>query len=201
MGKYKYIDRVKFGSYSIGRSDYPELVKFVRENKVKKILEFGPGGSTWAFLENDCEIYSGEFSRDFYKEAREEFKDFPNVHLIHLKMAHHLDIPKIKGKKFDLCFVDAPVGRRYLYFSRLNTCLYAMQVTDTIILHDAHRTKEQMTIRFLKDMGWEVEFARTIPSRLAVCRRVKNYKVPNGCARRPVRFRLPYEKFLPPIVD
>lgn len=201
MGDYKYLHRVRFGSYSIGRNDYQELVRFVRENKIKAVLEFGPGGSTWAFLENDCQVWSGEYTKDYYHAAKEEFKEFPNVHLFHVKLTHFLDIPEIKGKRFDLCFVDAPVGRYYLYFSRLNSCLFAMQVTDTIILHDIHRIKEQMTLRFFQDMGWEPEFARTVPCRMAIFRRIKNYKIPKGYARRPVRLKHPLEKLLPPVVD
>ena len=60
MDAYRYSRETDRTPFSIGEDDYAFLVGFVRENGVKRVIEIGPGDSTWAFLENDCEVFSFE---------------------------------------------------------------------------------------------------------------------------------------------
>jgi len=48
-----YFHELTFDDGTITPQEYLYLVEFVRQNRFKRILEFGPGFSTYAFLEND----------------------------------------------------------------------------------------------------------------------------------------------------
>ena len=55
-----YFSELTFDNGTITPREYLDLVEFVRQNRFESVLEFGPGVSTYAFLENDCEVYTFE---------------------------------------------------------------------------------------------------------------------------------------------
>lgn len=191
MNDFKYIQNARFGGFGITKNDYYELVRFARENNVKTVLEFGPGASTWAFLETDSNVWSIEYEPKFAEIAKDTFKEFDEVRVFHIRMNHSIETPEeIKGRKFDLCLVDSPFGGYYKYFARLNSCIYAMEVTDTILVHDSKRKKDQMTLRFLEDSGWRLRFLNRRKSKLVVAERNMNYKIPVCINGLPLPFSL-----------
>lgn len=138
---------------TVQRDEYLFLVEYVKERHIKTVLEFGPGISTWAFLENDCEITSLEYNDLFYDCAFETFKEFDKVEIV-----RYNDEPVITlllSGEFDVAFVDSPVGVKK-NFARLNTCMFASQRTKRILLHDSRRVGEQLTQMVFTELGWNV---------------------------------------------
>lgn len=181
MNNLKYVSNARFGGYGITKNDYLELVKFVSDNGLKTVLEFGPGASTWAFLETECAVWSIEYEPKFAKIAEGTFKGFDNVRVFCVPMTHPIQTPReIEGKRFDMCLVDSPFGGYYRYFARLNSIIYAMAVTDTILVHDSKRKKDRMTLRFLEDSGWNLRYLNRRKSKLVVAERTRDYKIPMG---------------------
>src|SRR5690606_21336420 len=82
MEAYRYWRETDRTSFSIGEDDYAFLVDCVRENQVKRVIEIGPGDSTWAFLENDCEVFSFEYDMAYLQRARERFAAYPSVNVM-----------------------------------------------------------------------------------------------------------------------
>lgn len=185
------LKNAKLGGFALSRNDYLELVRFVRDRDVKTVLEFGPGASTWAFLDADCEVWSIEFEKKYADIASQSFKDFPQVHLIHVGITHPIPPPpEIAGKKFDLCLIDSPHGAYYRYFARLNSCLLAMELSDTILVHDSKRKKDRMTLRFIEDSGWRLRFLNRRKSKFVLCERKNDTHVPKGVIGLPLPFKL-----------
>ncbi len=149
-----------FNSFSISPEEYQWLRGFVRENGIRKVLEFGPGTSTWAFLEAGCQIVSLEYQDKWYRHYRREFAEHPQVTILRYDNDPELQIPELDDCKFDLAFVDSPVGKLgvlYKRFARINSCEYVASRTDTWILHDARREGERNTLSVFEDKGWSVE--------------------------------------------
>lgn len=123
------------------------------------VLEFGPGSSTWAFIEaNVKEIISYEFDKKWLEETKTRFNG-----LVDIRYFDHTRFPltvddDIENRKFDLILVDSPIGLHgkktprfagYENCSRWNTLEWASRHTDHILLHDSHREGEQESIRRL----------------------------------------------------
>ncbi|HUU03409.1 MAG TPA: hypothetical protein VM425_18385 [Myxococcota bacterium] len=178
MQELKYLERANLGGFAIDRRDYLELVEFIRQEGAKKVLEFGPGATTWAFLEAGCDVWSLEFGEEYLAKATEAFREHDKVKFFKVELKHDLVVPEIEGQNFDICLVDSPYGRYYRHFSRLNSSIFAMRVCDTILMHDARRKKERLTLKFIEDSGWKVEPLYRRRSNFTVCRRIENYSIP-----------------------
>ncbi len=147
----------------ITKEDFNFLYNFCLKNDIKKILEFGPGESTYCFLKlKNVEILSYEYEESWLKIARKQFGRYPNVKLFKYENEETIEID-IEGR-FDLGFIDSPLGTRSL--SRLNTCLCASKYSNTLILHDSKRRGEKETILYFKKLGWEPTFINT---RIGLC--------------------------------
>lgn len=144
--RYKHL--VDFNSQAISFNNYDWIVRFINKNNISKVLEFGPGSSTWAFNEKKgTSIKSYEYNSkwcSFYKKMFEEYKNITIT---------PLDLFSIE--KFDLSFVDSPKGRGR--FSRLETCILSSFCSNLIILHDAIRPGEKETSEVMKSLGWKYE--------------------------------------------
>ncbi|NQZ70131.1 MAG: hypothetical protein HRT89_18925 [Lentisphaeria bacterium] len=145
----KYIDDVVFAQAAICKSEYPWYADFISRNQIKKIIEFGPGSSTWAFLENPgLEIISYEPHPKWYETALETFKDFPNVTI------RHFD--EFIVEEADFVHVDSPPAAGD--FPRLESCQRAMQCSTLFIMHDAKRQGERNTSKCItEEDGWVCE--------------------------------------------
>jgi hypothetical protein len=146
---------------------------------LQSVLEFGPGSSTWAFIEAEVSrIVSCEYNEKWMDVAKEKFGD--KVELLTFDRAQYpLQIPEIENERFDLALVDSPVGchgspkfriRGYESYSRWNSIMYAVERSDLVFLHDAHREGEQNTLNELTKMGFDVYLHQT-PKGLAEIRK------------------------------
>ena len=167
--KMDYFSTLTFDNGTITPREYLYLVEFVRQNCFKSVLEFGPGLSTYAFLENNCEVYTFEHDPKWFKVYSREFARFGNVHVCQYEVKDEtLYLPQIEGKSFDMAFVDAPLGGRDL--SRLKTCEAASKHTAVFILHDCRRADERAILNIFERMGWKTEIV-AIGRGLGICHR------------------------------
>ena len=152
------------GALTLPREDYAILL---REAEGKKsVLEFGPGFSTYAFIEAGVpRILGCEYLDKWFAFAKERFKDHPQVEVVRF-----YDEPEARAdigdERFDLALVDSPkgyAGARTIHpgqedCSRLNTCLLALQHAPIVLLHDAARPLERGTLGRLNQLGHKVKF-------------------------------------------
>lgn len=151
--------------------DYGLLLK--EATGKKRVLEFGPGCSTFALIEAGCEkIVTCEYNQEFLDSAKDKFKDYPQVEVVRF-----WDEPEARAEiegEFDLAFVDSPKGYKFIAgitppggrtphpgqedCSRLNTCLLALQHAPVVLLHDAARPLERGTLGRLSQLGHKVTF-------------------------------------------
>ena len=119
----------EFSSYA------PLLSKFISLIKPKRILEWGPGGST-AIMFNMCpgaEIITYEHRIEWFIPAVKKLAR-PNVYLRYATKEDYYD-PGVHGK-FDLIFIDG--------WWRNECLLYALKVISddgVVILHDCDRPR------------------------------------------------------------
>lgn len=151
------------GLLTLPQADY-EILLAEAQGK-KSVLEFGPGFSTYAFIEAGVErILCCEYLDKWIEISKERFKDFPQVEIIRF-----YDEPVARADitgEFDLALVDSPkgfFGARTIHkgqedCSRLNTCLLALKHAPIVLLHDATRPLERGTMGRLSSMGHKVAF-------------------------------------------
>jgi hypothetical protein len=153
------------GAMTLPAEDYAILL---REAEGKKsVLEFGPGFSTYAFIEAEVpRILCCEYLDKYFDFAKERFKDFPQVEIVRF-----WDEPEARAEiegEFELALVDSPkgyAGARTPHpgqedCSRLNTCLLALKHAPVVLLHDAYRPLERGTLGRLNAMGHKVTYYR-----------------------------------------
>ena len=159
-------------SRTLSKDDYKLLLN---EGKGKeRILEFGPGYSTYAWIEAGAKlIISLECHRPWREEKKEQFKRYPQVHVARFDniapVAEVADICHTHGP-YDLALVDSPRGmasRERLEgqeeCSRLNTCLAALEHAPVVLLHDAVRPCERNTLNWLAQLGHTIKFLAEPP--------------------------------------
>jgi len=99
--------------------DYGALLKEAERIGARKVLEFGPGNSTLAWVEEGCtEITTLEHQRQWLQVARQKLGHYRNVNIMAYQNKPVIEIPELNGKHFDLIFVDSPVGIEAIIISR-----------------------------------------------------------------------------------
>ncbi len=147
-------------TWSILEDDYHWLVQFAKREGIKRVIEFGPGDSTLAFLDAGCSILSYEHQPAFVLEAKKRFADSGNVE-VRCCLANELPSYEADFQP-DLIFVDGPPKRETgIKLSRFKQCHWAIQQCNLVILHDAHRSEEQATLEALAAMGFQIEIIPT----------------------------------------
>ena len=137
----------------------------------QSVLEFGPGASTWAFIDAGVlDIVSCENNDRYFEIAKGKFKD--RVTLVKFDAGQFpLKIPEIDDREFDLVLVDAPIGAQakqtivipdWEGYSRINSLIYALGKSDHIFLHDAHREGEQNSLEVVRRLGYNVKIHNTM---------------------------------------
>lgn len=164
----KYKDDMVFlkNSGGIRSVDYDFLVWFTEVYNIKTVLEFGPGASTYAFLENDCQIDSLEYKTNWFNKFKIDMEIFESVEVIKFENTDWEDdiVSPVLDKSYHMAFVDSPVGLHKGECSRLNSMKYCMDKTDIILLHDICRKGEMKTAKYMQDNGWNficVDSAKT----------------------------------------
>jgi len=132
------------------------LENFCKERSIQKVIEFGPGLSTEAFIKAGCHIHSYEPSERYFFKYRKKFAGMCNVHIRLLRSSGFPLATLDTSSRYDFAFVDSPVGASYKYFSRLDTVLHSIIVAPIIGIHDAKRRKEKNTLDILREIGWNV---------------------------------------------
>lgn len=155
-----------FGAASIGEDDYAWLVAYVRRTGARRIVEFGPGDSTLAFLEAGCEILSLENDDSWLRSAKQRFAAWSKVIVAPFEDIPGLggagpDLVRTGGWKPDVVFVDAPRVEDQYSPARANACLFAADISEVVLLHDGKREAEQLTSQLFKERGWHVELIPT----------------------------------------
>jgi hypothetical protein len=151
--------------------DYGAILDECAKLKPLTVLEFGPGISTYAFVEAGVErIATCEYKDAYLQKAIEDFKQWPHVTVHRFLNNADVEVLGLTRSNYDLAFVDSPVGiesKSSPRFpgqedcSRLNTCIYALSRAPVILLHDAKRDGEQATLARLQAMGCIVEMIDT----------------------------------------
>ena len=153
---------------SIIPEDYGALIAEAQRLQPKRVLEFGPGYSTYAWIEAGVpEIVSVEHIDDWREEKRAQFAEFPNVSV--QPFWNEAPVARLgqDAGEFDLAFVDSPrgghnKGRARLPgqqdCSRLNTLMCALKHAPIALLHDATRVDERHSLRRAELAGHKVEW-------------------------------------------
>lgn len=153
----------EFNGFSISEQEYDGLVQFARQARIRRVLEFGPGASTWAFVEAGCEVVSLEYQQKWFEHYRREFAQHPQVQVIQFHNQPTISVPQLREQQFDLGFVDSPVGALYKHYARMNACEFVADRTNRWMLHDAQRAGERNTLSAFQGRGWVVEYLEQLP--------------------------------------
>jgi hypothetical protein len=149
---------------TLPREDYDLLLAQAKGKQ--SVLEFGPGFSTYAFIEAEVpRILCCEYLDKWTEISRERFKDYSQVEIIRF-MDEPTARADIGDEQFDIAHVDSPkgyAGARTIHpgqedCSRLNTCLLALKHAPVVLLHDATRPLERGTLGRLNQLGHRWEF-------------------------------------------
>jgi len=143
--------------YSLTKSEHDLLAEDARKLHLRKILEFGPGVSTLAFIQAGANtITSLEYNPEWVAKYADKFSIYRQVRVLLFENTPHISVPETDDERYDACFVDSPTGGMFKKFSRINAALYAAAHTNRIYLHDVDRPAEQRTIAVLEDLGWSM---------------------------------------------
>ena len=161
-------------------------------NGVKRLLEFGPGDSTQAFLDLGVEhITTCEHIDKWFEVAKERFANDPRVRVLKFTDEFPVTVEGLGDETFDLAFVDTPQGYAamrkkhpgYEDCSRLNTCLFAVERAPVVLLHDAYRCLERASLGRLSAMGHKYRFLNSEYGMARIEGRPKNESVSMGNSR------------------
>ena len=166
----KYMDRVKrFGRGCITEEEYYYLYDFVVQNKIRDIIEFGPGTSTFAFLEADCNIISLEHSHKWKRYYDEKFRKFKNVNIVMFNK-NKIRLPKNSLSSFDMAFIDGPPARGQTDGpARVQPTKFCENITDIMLYHDGEREGEKKMLKIMEGKGWNVNFAPVKNDNIGIC--------------------------------
>lgn len=137
------INNLKFGNAAINVEEYNFLYNITKLNIFKNILEFGPGTSTYSFLENGCNVVTLELSNTYIEKNYSDLKNKCKIIYYDINSLHNV----LLDETFDLAFVDGPIGTKS--FSRLESCLFSIKYAKHLLLHDFTRIGEEETILFI----------------------------------------------------
>jgi hypothetical protein len=150
---------------TLTKTDHDHIVALGKG--VNSVLEFGPGYSTFAWIEAGVPTIVGlEHDDKWFDVQTERFTDYPQVKIDkYWNEAPAARVPEGLGD-FDIAFVDSPKGyiggRAQLPgqedCSRLNTCLAALMHAPVVYLHDAIRPLERASLTRLEALGHKVEW-------------------------------------------
>lgn len=140
---------VKFGEAGLNEDEYDFLLEYCKLHNIKNVLEFGPGSTTWCFIDaNVSNIISLEHDQKYLDIYTKTFYEYSNVKVDCYKNPSVIHLPYYENKNYDLILVDSPKGTKL--FSRLNTILWAIKNSKRVLIHDAKRSGEKSTREFIK---------------------------------------------------
>ena len=151
---------------TLTKDDHDALVEIGRD--AHSVVEFGPGYSTFAFIEAGVEEIVGlEHDPHWFDVQTERFKDYPQVEIKRYENEGPVArVPDcVASCQFDIALVDSPKGYKAARIvhagqedcSRLNTCFAALKLAPVVYLHDACRPLERGSLNRLSSLGYKVE--------------------------------------------
>ena len=160
------------GQRTLTQTDHKLLMTIAKG--VSSVVEFGPGYSTFAFIEAGVpEIVGLEHDDKWFALQTERFETFPQVTIgRYWDTAPKATVPDdITARTFDIAFVDSPKGYKggrkvhdgQADCSRLNTCLAALDIAPIVYLHDAVRPLERCSLSRLNALGHKIEWVAQPP--------------------------------------
>lgn len=152
-------------SRTLPPEDYQAFMAEVERIGAKKVLEIGPGYSTFAFIEAGCDpIVCLEHDPKWHEVSIDRFKDYPQV-----KVRKYWNEPEARAElepneQFDLALVDSPKGYKAARVvhpgqedcSRYNTLELALKHAPIVLLHDATRPLERGSLGRIQSQGHKV---------------------------------------------
>ena len=141
--------------WSLDTTELAWLARFaalLRQAQQHRVVEFGPGRSTQSLLEAGCTVTSCETDVRAFCIASASLPADVSVKLfVHEPGLGGLDVP------CDWAFVDGPPGNLLVEGkSRWHVLDWCRTRCAIIVLHDAKRPGEQLSIAALQGMGWAV---------------------------------------------
>jgi predicted O-methyltransferase YrrM len=153
---------------SITTNEWQVIDRWCNQYQAYSILEFGPGYSTTAFAKNGRRVVSCEGNKEFYDAASAPLRELGVQLCWYEERDFDIRIPEIDGVKFDLGFVDSPVGRMWPLIPRINTALYCLRGCRLILIHDTMRERDRMLVNALVSMGCDIVTERRIEKGLTL---------------------------------
>lgn len=127
-------------------ADYGSLLDVVERFKPRRVLEFGPGGSTLALIEGGAErVDSCENDPDWRQVYQTRIgKAHPELRVHAFTPADPLIIPALTGQRWDFGFVDGPRQTP----TRKPAIDYALAHCDVVACHDVETIARLFGYRF-----------------------------------------------------
>ena len=140
------------------------ILNYIKENKVKKILEIGTAigysAINMALIDENIKITTIERNKEMFSLSKKNFKDFNREKRINIIYADALEA-EIKDK-YDLIFIDAAKAQYIKFFEKYKSNLKenGAIITDNLNFHGLANNPEEIHSKNLK----------------ALVRKINNYK-------------------------
>lgn len=127
-------------------ADYDSLLTAIERFRPKRVLEFGPGGSTLALIEGGAQsVDSCEDDPEWLATYQTRIAaKHPAIRLHPFTNADPLRIPALDGQWFDLAFIDGPKRTP----TRAAAIAYARERAGVVLCHDAETLARLFGLRF-----------------------------------------------------
>jgi hypothetical protein len=145
---------ISFGGASISKQEFDSINTFVKEHKIKTVLEFGPGSSTNVFIANQCDILCLENNEKFLNQNKKKYQEYDHIEFILNNQNNITELKhKLRDRYFDLCFIDGPRADldQYKLFNRIDSYILAFLHAKYTICHDTKRKKDRNSINLIFD--------------------------------------------------
>lgn len=152
--------------WQVDDADITVLSRLARTVHAKRVLEFGPGRSTWLWATLGCEVDSLEYDASHFERQQQEFAGVPEVRIHSHGRPISVDLP---FSCYDLSFVDGPPGALYESHSRIDAVRFALGRCSLVAMHDCKRRGERQTLEALRASGYLAQIFDT-PRGIAVFR-------------------------------
>ena len=128
---------IPWGGWAIAEKDWDFIKDIIQKKKIKAVLEFGTGLSTLLISE-----IAGVDTFETNSEWAEKIEAKALNGNIKFYIWNGQDPPEIE-RRYDLAFVDGPVGKFTGGVGREMSMRLASEYADKIIVHDAGREDEK----------------------------------------------------------
>ena len=127
------------------------ILNYIKENKVKKILEIGTAigysAISMALIDKNIKITTIERNKEMFSLAKKNVKDFNLEKRINIIYADALEA-EIKDK-YDLIFIDAAKAQyiKFFFFFKSNLKENGAIITDNLNFHGLANNPEESTVK------------------------------------------------------